>query len=40
MSSRDRVFFDSAIEELGERIETEEKPNAKGRATTYYRRAL
>ena len=37
--NRDRVFFDPAIEELGERIETEERPNAKGRSTTYYRRA-
>ena len=40
LPSRDRGFFDPAVEELGERIEMEEKPNAQGRGTVYYRRAL
>ena len=39
LPSRDRVFFDPAIEELGERIEIEERPNARGKQTVYYRRA-
>jgi hypothetical protein len=39
MSGRDKAFFDSAIEELGERIDVEERLNARGRMAGYYRRA-
>ena len=39
LSGRDRGFFDPAIEELDERIEIEERPNTRGRSSSYYRRA-